>query len=1240
MRFVANGPDIPLEVLQAAEDGTLVLFCGAGISAGAGLPLFGGLVERIRHTLNVPEETHVLNTEVCRARFDCALGWLEKNYGREQVREAIIQALSLEDGADLSMHRDLLTLARSRKTGKSRLVTTNVDRAFPKICREFAATIDTAPKLPVPKESKWHSIVHIHGLIDHEVDPQGHSMVMTSADFGAAYLTEGWASRFITELFRHYTVLFVGYSVDDPVMRYAVDAMAADRTEGIQVGNTYALAGFSPSKGRPKDKAEQQWIAKNVQPILFNERHHFILLRKTLAGWASNHRMGLQGRIGLIREKGRLVPQRPFSSDEAVQQVLWALGQGTTPEDAGRLAREFAELDPPAPLEWLDVFEKEKLLTLPSADPDSDAPIPIASAGYAESRTAKLNPVTEQLCRWLAHYRDEPKLIDWVIESGCSLHPQARWVFGQEPPGPEWGDALRDFWWVLTGDLPIGTGDDSRGWGARGRWAKEGYPLALVKAELPGLIAPCLSFKVAIRFGEAGRVEKDREYVRKATSLSQIADPVISSGWGQHPHSLLDDALAVPAVRACLPDISFALTARLRQTMDLFAVCGQASAKEDDSHFRRPSLSPHEQNRRFEGWTVLISCLHESFKALAKKSEREAKALVALWRTIDYPVFKRFTMEALGDANLYAPEEALEFLLHEDDGWWLWSHCTSHEAALLQDHIWSKGDAPVREGLIQALVAGPPQEMCRGDVPGDEWQEVCDRLIWAALTRIRASQGNTVDDGEAALASLADKYPRWELSEGEKQGFQVYFGEGHFEEETKYTVARLCNFSDAKLLDVLKGQSGYQDHAVSRVWATAVGEEPERAIRFMSYLSQSEITDSACWSGTVSRLEPNEKTLPLWPDLVPLLGGIPNQLSVELCRDLSQFLERFSKHLDQSQDADFLELWDPLLGTTVKAEVHAMKNPVSTAINSPMGALATALLERFWRREPKSGQGLGTISKELESRLTTLATGTSRNHCHARTVLCSQLQPLFATDARWAEMCLLPYFRWQSGEAPSAWQGYLWNPRISVDLSAALKPSLLEALVHIGDLGEARGNLHQIVAVICFYDDDSYTRGDQARMLGELDHDGLVDVAETLRRLTEEAEDPETAWRERVEPLLPAWPKATEKRSSAVSAALIKLLLVAGQGFPSGLARLKHAFVPLDCNNAGFLSPPLEESSLPEDFPEQFLELLSKVTVHESLAWRAEDWRGLLNRISQAKPASVRARPYQQLDELLIRRGA
>jgi hypothetical protein len=40
MRFAAQGPDIPADLLEARDRGEVVFFCGAGVSMPAGLPSF------------------------------------------------------------------------------------------------------------------------------------------------------------------------------------------------------------------------------------------------------------------------------------------------------------------------------------------------------------------------------------------------------------------------------------------------------------------------------------------------------------------------------------------------------------------------------------------------------------------------------------------------------------------------------------------------------------------------------------------------------------------------------------------------------------------------------------------------------------------------------------------------------------------------------------------------------------------------------------------------------------------------------------------------------------------------------------------------------------------------------------------------------------------------------------------------------------------------------------------------
>ena len=239
--LIADGPTIPVRLMNELDSGRVVFFCGAGVSAGpgSGLPGFADLVQHV-YTKNRMEPEGVereafdldeQNSDRRRPNFDEALGLLEgpDRLGTQALRRTVINRLSAQPTGPLGLHEALITLSRVEQG--VRLVTTNFDNRFVE-AGLHERLVDAAPKLPVPKRHSWSSLVHLHGRIFPNDD--GSNLVLTAADFGRAYLTEQWAARFVTELFREFTVVFVGYSIGDPVMSYMVDALAAERAKGAR----------------------------------------------------------------------------------------------------------------------------------------------------------------------------------------------------------------------------------------------------------------------------------------------------------------------------------------------------------------------------------------------------------------------------------------------------------------------------------------------------------------------------------------------------------------------------------------------------------------------------------------------------------------------------------------------------------------------------------------------------------------------------------------------------------------------------------------------------------------------------------------------------------------------------------------------------------------------------------------------------------------------------------------------
>ena len=237
--------DLPDAVMDALRGNSLVVFAGAGVSMGepACLPDFKSLTEIIaKRTGTAPPSDN----------FDGFLGRLQDRDDPPNVHHLAAQELSREGLRPTKLHEDLLRLYP--KIGRLRLVSTNFDLLFEQAAENVLAAspeVFRAPALPLGHE--FEGIVHVHGAVS-----QYEQMVLTDKDFGRAYLTEGWARRFLVQLFSNFTILFVGYNHNDTIMNYLARALPP-RSESRR----YALTGAENNKN------PDQWRSLRVEPITY-----------------------------------------------------------------------------------------------------------------------------------------------------------------------------------------------------------------------------------------------------------------------------------------------------------------------------------------------------------------------------------------------------------------------------------------------------------------------------------------------------------------------------------------------------------------------------------------------------------------------------------------------------------------------------------------------------------------------------------------------------------------------------------------------------------------------------------------------------------------------------------------------------------------------------------------------------------------------------------------------------------
>ncbi len=753
MQFVSNGPDIPERLLQAHEEGEVVLFCGAGISCPAGLPLFGKLVKDLYAALNhTPDDLQAVAIKT--KQFDRAIGLLEHRIvgGRESVRDCVATILE----PDLSLpgatatHEALLTLGRS-KDGRTRLVTTNFDCLFEEVIAKKRLTIERceAPLLPVPK-NRWDALVYLHGQLP-VASGRGDldRLVLSSGDFGLAYLTERWAARFLGELFRNFTVCFVGYSIDDPVLRYMMDALAADRLLGEAPIEMFAFGSYSKGK---EDQRAREWDAKNVTPILYREHWNHRYLHRTLHAWADTYRDGIRGKESIVVRHAVSPPWASTKQDDFAGRVLGALS-----DRSGVPARRFADLDPVPSLAWLEPLSENRyqqadmvrfdvpphgtqdaslrfsLILRPS--PYTHAPwMGLFAEGAAASRW---DEVMFQLARWLMRHLGDPKLLLWVTERGLPIHREftdqvercLRQLDGlahagkvdelnrirMHAPNAIPGPRMRTLWrLVVTGRVKTsGPAIDAYDW--HERFERDGRT-PILRLELRDMLTPRVLLRGSLNWDDAPEESGEAEHLKDGVDREIVLS-------ADHVHAMLAELHNSVRWSGVLSDLLDDFSALLRDAMDLARELGRAEDKEDLSYVDQPSIGDHEQNRRFHDWTALIELCRDAWLAAAKATPERARRVVETWCSAPYPVFRRLAFFAATQDVVVPPKQALDWLL-TDDHWWLWTVETQRETMRLLVAIVPRLDAEALSKLERAILAGPPRFMFKADIEPERWARI------------------------------------------------------------------------------------------------------------------------------------------------------------------------------------------------------------------------------------------------------------------------------------------------------------------------------------------------------------------------------------------------------------------------------------------------------------------------------------------------------------------------------------
>ncbi len=1266
MQFIGNGPDIPEALLEAHEEDRVVFFCGAGISYPAGLPDFKGLVDDIYRRLGTTR-TDIEKDAYERNQFDRTLDLLERRIPGQRiaVRRTLADALKpkLRRRGAIDTHTALFRLARRRHDGTLQLVTTNFDRIF-----EYAAKRSrqpyhayVAPTLPIPKASRWNGLVHLHGRLPSKQDESAlNSLVVTSGDFGLAYLTERWAARFVSELFRNYVVCFVGYSINDLVLRYMMDALAADRRLGEAMPQAYALGGRNPSQEKTQ---AIEWKSKGVSPILYEVhpgRNGHSALHQTLKVWGETARDGILGKERIVVQHALARPSASTQQDDFVGRVLWALS-----DRSGRPAKRFSGLDPAPPLEWLMAFSEERFRSAdlsrfgisPRSPIDADLrfslvarPAPYQYASWmtlvGSMRDAAWDDVMHHIAHWLTRYLNDPRLIHWLMENGSHLHDRLSRVIESKldhydklqregksdeldeiianSPHAIPNEAMRILWCLLLRGRVKSFRSDHNLYGWMDHLKRDGLSASL-RMQLREFLSPMIALSKPFRWRDEATEPGLPNTLRQIVDWKLVlaSDHVQSSIRNQPDEHW----------RGVLPVLLDDLQQLLCDALDLVRELGEADDRRDRSFSNLPSIEPHWQNRGHLDWVALIELLRDAWLAVREDDPAKATRIATRWFELPYPTFKRLAFFAASREGCIDSALWSSWLL-SDTCWWLWSVETQREVLrllTLQGHCLSSSQGP----LEAAILDGPPRDMYVESLEPECREKIVRRSAWLLLAKLDASGLDLRDAARSRFDALSSANPSWKLSPHEREEFPYWIsgtGDPDYEENRKIDIAPRKRRA---LVQWLKNHPGQQRSSNEDTWRDTC-----RTRFFHCLFALRDLTEERDWLATRWR-----EALQVWSEeglvqrswrhAAPLVRAMPDDILQEIAHDVAWWLEAISKSVEGHEEI-LLDLCQRILnlppgpdsGMTMIRD--GIQRPVTEAINHPVGLVTQALLNLWFRREPNDNDRLPADIEPLFRRMCKTQTEQFR---HGRVLLASRLIALFRVDQPWTEQHLLPLFRWADnpGEAQMVWEGFLWSPRLYRPLLDALKPQLLETAHHYRNLCEHGPQYLAFLTYAALERRDGDDPISYQSAFEVIPREGLQEVARTLSQALESAgKQREAYWVNRIRPFWQdMWPQSLDLVSDDIAESLALMSISAGERFPDAVDLIHGWLQPIE--RPDYVVRQLQESGFCTRFPDVALRVLDAVI--QDQPWKPAELGQCLIAILQAEQNMQDDPRYRRLEE-------
>jgi hypothetical protein len=1130
-----RGVDFPDSLLRAQKEGRLVIFAGAGVSmpSPSNYPNLDNLAEQVAGGVLARGHDEPID------RF---LGRLVDK--KVKVHERVREMLSNPSSSPNPLHFDLLRLFEG---GRSlRLVTTNFDAHFTTAARTMFAgqepDVYYAPALPLGDQCR--GVVYLHGGVERAAD----QLVLTDADFGRAYITKGWARRFLQELFAKYTVLFVGYSHSDLVMEYLARGLPPQ--DGYP--NRFAL--------KIEGDADEPWVYRGIQPISYpqssgDDRH--APLGPALAEWADDFK-----RTPIEHEnKIKSIVQRPLSVNvEDLDYIESCLGDLTR----ARFFRWHAKRE-----DWLTWIENKEAFA------------------RLFRRETKFTEIDGELSEWFAENfvcQNSAVGLSVVLRKGQLIGPLltssiARRLFTEKPRSTA---AIATWVPILTSQQSTRFGDQFLEYILADSTFPEDQAIALILFE--HLTRP--------------------EIVLKKNIWKEISEKVedvnfeLRTEGGEYWLQLAWRKFFLPHLAELGDQLVWIVHENLLRAHLLLRSTGTNNSQSDHLSLRRGMIESASQGTPHDGIGILINAACDLIEWSASARPTTIEFFIETWFVSDSRLFRRFAIFAVSKITSWTADKKIAWILKHE---LLYSYGIKHELFVLIQEAFPRASKRVQVRFLNRATRVRAENV--------HPYEVFNLLQWLVSSAPDCEEARS--RLEKFSAQHPEFKPRARPDMDAWVG-PVYMGlpspvpPQELQSKTpEQLVALVSNFKTDDPLQMQGLMENIRDLAsksyrlgtevarlmvsrdlwIAELWGTLVsswrqlGLNPEQWEEVLQLLNSNERIIELCLYEVSNLLEEGTKGT---AHDIPM-PTIPAAKVV--ARKAWAAAERSDRGSEESDD------W------------------VFVAINHPAGTLLEFWLRALSKARQQLGDQWKGLPPEDEEFLSRVVSGSSCAAELGRVLIASQLNLLYSLDERWTVQSVVPLFSVSVGlkRAVQAWHGFLtwggWDDR----LLTHLLPKYEEAFPALAaSFGKAREQFcNHLAGIALFSKTDPLSHGWLHRFLRVVGEDERVTWASSIRSGLTRMDDSAKSlvwsrwlgryWKDRLEGV----PVPLTQREGAQ---MVEWSIHLGPAFPEVVERILRT--PIPDLQGSFMLTELSESDLRKQFPKAAASLVLYVLKNSAvLPW-------------------------------------